>query len=173
MEYIQPLWPAFPELFLLLAVCVILIADLFVKEENRVVTYGLTQAALVVCIFLTWVWATRDPVYTFSGMFVDDLMSDVLKLFVCLTVMLVLAYSRPYIAARGLFRGEFFALMLFATLGMMVMISANHLLVLYLGLELMMLSLYSIVALQRDSAVATEAAMNYFVLGALASGMLL
>ncbi|MEA3156085.1 MAG: NADH-quinone oxidoreductase subunit [Betaproteobacteria bacterium] len=173
MEYIQPLWPAFPELFLLLSVCVILIADLFVRDENRVVIYGLTQGALAACIFLTWAWATREPVYTFSGMFVDDLMSDVLKLFVCLSVMVVLAYSRPYIAARGLFRGEFFALLLFATLGMMVMISANHLLVLYLGLELMMLSLYSIVALQRDSATATEAAMKYFVLGALASGMLL
>jgi NADH-quinone oxidoreductase subunit N len=173
MEFIQPLWPAYPELFLLLAVCVILIADLFVKEENRIVTYGLTQAALVGCIFLTWVWSTREPVYTFSGMFVDDLMSDVLKLLVCISVMLVLAYSRAYIAARGMFRGEFFALILFATLGMMIMISANHLLVLYLGLELMMLSLYSLVALQRDSATSTEAAMKYFVLGALASGMLL
>ena len=173
MEFIQPLWPAFPEIFLLLAVCVILIADLFVKDENRIVTYGLTQAALLGCILLTWAWATREPVYTFSGMFVDDLMSDVLKLLVCLSVMVVLAYSRPYAASRGLFRGEFFVLVLFATLGMMVMISANHLLVLYLGLELMMLSIYSIVALQRDSAIATEAAMKYFVLGALASGMLL
>jgi NADH-quinone oxidoreductase subunit N len=173
MEFISPLWPAFPELFLLLAVCVILIADLFIRDENRIVTYGLTQGALVACIFLIWVWATREPVYTFSGMFVDDLMADVLKLFVCLGVMLLLAYSRPYLAARGMFRGEFFALVLFATLGMMVMISANHLLVLYLGLELMMLSTYSMVALQRDSATATEAAMKYFVLGALASGMLL
>jgi NADH-quinone oxidoreductase subunit N len=173
MQFIQPLWPAFPELFLLLAVCVILIADLFIQEENRIVTYGLTQAALLACVFLIWVWATREPVYTFSGMFVDDLMADVLKLFVCLGVMLLLAYSRPYLAARGMFRGEFFALVLFATLGMMVMISANHLLVLYLGLELMMLSTYSMVALQRDSATATEAAMKYFVLGALASGMLL
>jgi NADH-quinone oxidoreductase subunit N len=173
MEFISPLWPAFPELFLLLAVCVILIADLFIRDENRIVTYGLTQGALFACIFLIWVWATREPVYTFSGMFVDDLMADVLKLFVCLGVMLLLAYSRPYLAARGMFRGEFFALVLFATLGMMVMISANHLLVLYLGLELMMLSTYSMVALQRDSATATEAAMKYFVLGALASGMLL
>src|SRR4029079_16074721 len=85
----------------------------------------------------------------------------------------VLAYSRAYLGSRGMFKGEFFALILFATLGMMIMISANHLLVLYLGLELMMLSLYSLVALQRDSATATEAAMKYFVLGALASGMLL
>jgi NADH-quinone oxidoreductase subunit N len=87
--------------------------------------------------------------------------------------MAILVYARPYLAARGMFRGEFFALVLFATLGMMVMISANHLLTLYLGLELLTLSLYAMVALQRDSAVATEAAMKYFVLGALASGMLL
>ena len=173
MQFIQPLWPAFPEIFLLLAVCVVLIADLFVSDENRIVTYGLTQASLIGCVFLIWAWSSREPVYTFSGMFVGDLMSGVLKLFICLTIMLVLAYARPYAAARGLFRGEFFALVLFATLGMMVMVSANHLLVLYLGLELMMLSTYAMVALQRDSAVATEAAMKYFVLGALASGMLL
>ncbi len=173
MEFILPLWPAFPELFLLIAVCVILVADLYVAEENRIVTYGLTQAALLGCIFLTWAWATPTKVYTFSNMFVDDLMSEVLKLIVLTAVMIVLAYSRSYVAARGMFRGEFFALALFATLGMLIMISANHLLVLYLGLELMMLSLYSMVALQRDSASATEAAMKYFVLGALASGMLL
>jgi NADH-quinone oxidoreductase subunit N len=173
MEFILPLWPAFPELFLLLAVCVILVADLYVADENRIVTYGLTQAALLGCIFLTSVWATPSKVYTFSNMFVDDLMSEVLKLIVLAAVMIVLAYSRAYLSARGMFRGEFFALALFATLGMMVMISANHLLVLYLGLELMMLSLYSMVALQRESAQATEAAMKYFVLGALASGMLL
>jgi NADH-quinone oxidoreductase subunit N len=106
-------------------------------------------------------------------MFVDDVMSDVLKVLVCLGVMMVLVYSRQYLAARGMFRGEFFVLTLFSTLGMMVMISANHLLTLYLGLELMTLSLYAMVALQRESPTATEAAMKYFVLGALASGMLL
>jgi NADH-quinone oxidoreductase subunit N len=106
-------------------------------------------------------------------MFVDDLMADVLKLLTYLGVMVILVYSRPYLAARGMYRGEFYVLVLFATLGMMVMISANHLLTLYLGLELLTLSLYALVALQRDSAVATEAAMKYFVLGALASGMLL
>jgi NADH-quinone oxidoreductase subunit N len=97
----------------------------------------------------------------------------VLKLLTYISVMTMLVYSRAYIAVRGMFRGEFFVLVLFATLGMMVMISANHLLTLYLGLELLSLSLYALVALQRDSATATEAAMKYFVLGALASGMLL
>lgn len=173
MEFIQPLWPAYPELFLLGAVCIVLVADLFVAEENRIVTYGLTLAALGGTFIVTWLTAAAEPVYTFSGTFVSDLMGNVLKLFVCLSGMIVLVYSRPYVTARGMFRGEFFALALFATLGMMVMISANHLLTLYLGLELMTLSLYAMVALQRDSAVATEAAMKYFVLGALASGMLL
>ena len=173
MEYIMPLLPAYPELFLLVMVCVILIVDLFVSDDNRIVTYGLTQASLAGCMAITYLTSRVQPVYTFSGMFVDDLMSDVLKLLVYLGVMVILVYSRAYIAARGMFRGEFFVLALFATLGMMIMISANHLLTLYLGLELLTLSLYAMVALQRDSAIATEAAMKYFVLGALASGMLL
>jgi NADH-quinone oxidoreductase subunit N len=173
MPFITPLLPAYPELFLLVAVCVILVADLFVSDARRVVTYALTQAALIGCFLITYVTAAVEPVTTFSGMFVDDLMADVLKLLIYIGVMVILVYSRPYLTARGMFRGEFFALVLFATLGMMVMISANHLLTLYLGLELLTLSLYAMVALQRDSAVATEAAMKYFVLGALASGMLL
>ena len=173
MQYILPLWPAYPELFLLVMACVILVVDLFVSDDKRIVTYGLTQAALAGCIAITYLTSRLEPAYTFSGMFVDDLMSDVLKLLVYLGVMVILVYSRAYIAARGMFRGEFFMLALFATLGMMVMISANHLLTLYLGLELLTLSLYAMVALQRDSAIATEAAMKYFVLGALASGMLL
>jgi len=173
MQYITPLLPAYPEIFLLVMVCVVLIADLFVSDDNRVITYALTQLTLAGCIAITYVTASAEPAYTFSGMFVDDVMSDVLKLLTYLGVMATLVYSRAYIAARGMFRGEFFVLALFATMGMMIMISANHLLTLYLGLELLSLSLYSMVALQRDSAVATEAAMKYFVLGALASGMLL
>jgi NADH-quinone oxidoreductase subunit N len=173
MQYILPLWPAYPELFLLLMVCVILVADLFVSDENRIVTYGMTQATLIGCAILTYLTATGEPVYTFSGMFVDDLMSDVLKLMTYIGTVVVLVYSRTYIISRDLFRGEFFVLVLFAVLGMMIMISANHMLTLYLGLELMSLSLYASVALRRDSTVATEAAMKYFVLGALSSGMLL
>jgi NADH-quinone oxidoreductase subunit N len=173
MQYITPLAPAFAELYLLGMVCVILVVDLFVSDDKRVVTYALTQLALAGAFTITFITATGQPVYTFSGMFVDDVMSDVLKLLVYIAVMVMLVYSRPYVAARGMFRGEFFVLAMFSTLGMMVMISANHLLSLYLGLELLSLSLYAMVALQRDSATATEAAMKYFVLGALASGMLL
>ncbi|MBI3068639.1 MAG: NADH-quinone oxidoreductase subunit NuoN [Betaproteobacteria bacterium] len=173
MQYILPLSPAYAEIFLLAMVCVILVADLFVSDDNRIVTYALTQATLIGSAAITFFTLDGETRYTFSGMFVDDLMADVLKLGVYVAVIAMLVYSRAYIAARGMFRGEFFALTLFATLGMMVMISANHLLTLYLGLELLSLSLYSMEALQRDSAAATEAAMKYFVLGALASGMLL
>jgi NADH-quinone oxidoreductase subunit N len=173
MRYILPLEPAYPELFLAAMVCVILVADLFVSDARRAVTYWLTQLALACAFLITLLTSSTEPVTTFSGMFVDDFMADVLKLLTYLGVMTVLVYSRAYAAARGLFRGEFFVLVLFATLGIMVMISAGHLLTLYLGLELFSLALYSLVALQRDSATATEAAMKYFVLGALASGMLL
>ena len=112
-------------------------------------------------------------VLTFSNMFVDDLLADLLKLLVYVSVSMMLIYSRGYLVARGLDKAEFYLLTLFATLGMMVMISAAHFLTIYLGLELMSLSLYALVAIDRDSVRATEAAMKYFVLGAMASGFLL
>ncbi|HRE17933.1 MAG TPA: NADH-quinone oxidoreductase subunit NuoN [Rhodocyclaceae bacterium] len=116
----------------------------------------------------------EQPVYTFSGMFVDDVMGDLLKVFLYLTMLVILVYSRAYVAEREqMAKGEFYVLALFATLGMMVMISANHFLTLYLGLELLSLSLYAMVAMNRDHVASTEAAMKYFVLGALASGFLL
>jgi NADH-quinone oxidoreductase subunit N len=118
--------------------------------------------------------STGDVVYTFSNMFVDDLMADLLKLFLYMTVIVVLFYSRAYVLDRDVMnKGEYYVLALFATLGMMVMISANHFVTIYLGLELLSLSLYAMVAMNRDSVVSTEAAMKYFVLGALASGLLL
>ncbi len=173
MQNILPLWPAYPEIFLLTAACVILLLDLFISDDNRIFTYGLTQLALFACAVIVFMTSSPEPVYTFNGMFVGDLMASVLKLLVCVAVMMILVYGRAYTAVRGMFKGELFTLTLFATLGMMVMISANHLLTLYLGLELLSLSLYAMVALHRDSARSTEAAMKYFVLGALASGMLL
>jgi NADH-quinone oxidoreductase subunit N len=111
--------------------------------------------------------------YTFTRMFVDDPLSDTIKVFAYLAVSATLVYSREYLVSRDLNKGEFYVLALSGLLGMLVMISANHFLTLYLGLELLALSLYALVALQRDSAVATEAAMKYFILGALASGLLL
>ena len=164
---------AAPEIFVLTMVLVILMADLFLPDRFRVWTYIATQVTLIVTAGILLVIGGEDVAYTFNGMYVGDPMSDVLKIAVCVSVAVMLAYSRSYISLRGMYRGEFFALALFATLGMMVMISANHFLVLYLGLELMSLSLYAMVALPRDSGVSTEAAMKYFVLGALASGLLL
>ena len=167
------LLPAAPEIFLLALTSFLLIADLFVPERSRFVTYALAQAALLGCAALTLLSFHSEPVYTFNGMFVDDVLAQISKIFVYASVSLMLAYSRQYLLLRGMFRGEFFALTLFATLGMMVMISAHNFVSLYLGLELQALCLYALVALQRDSPVATEAAMKYFVLGALASGLLL
>ncbi|MDA8328411.1 MAG: NADH-quinone oxidoreductase subunit NuoN [Betaproteobacteria bacterium] len=167
------LMPMLPEIFLLAATCAILITDLFISDQRRFLTYLLSLLTLAVCGWLTFSTATGITAYTMHGMFIDDLLSDTLKLFLYITVAVVLVYSRDYLHLRGLFRGEFFVLVLFATLGMMVMISGGNFITLYMGLELLSLSLYALVAMQRESALAVEAAMKYFILGALASGMLL
>jgi NADH-quinone oxidoreductase subunit N len=168
--------PAYPELWLLVMAPVVLIADLFVKERNRDAAYMLSLMVLVGCVFWTIVTGNLTGLQrttAFNRMFVADTLGHVLKVFSYIAVGVSLVYSRAYLLDRGLYRGEYFALVLFSTLGMMVMISANHFVSLYLGLELMSLSLYALVALNRDSAASTEAAMKYFVLGALASGLLL
>ncbi len=152
MEYeIPDFLLAAPEIILLTMVCVILVVDLFLPDAHRVWTYALSQLSLIGTAVLVFAMGGEEVAYTFNGMFVDDPMADVLKIAVCLTVTVMLAYSRAYVAARDMYRGEFFVLSLFATLGMMVMISANHFLMLYLGLELLSLSLYAMVALPRDS----------------------
>ena len=174
MNFLPPDFsPAYSEIFLLVMVCVVMLADLAAGEKRRYIAYWLTQATLLGCAYLTFTSFTEETTFTFSGMFVDDAMADILKLMVYGTVSAVLIYSHAYISERGIFTGEFFSLILCATLGMMVMISASHFLTLYIGLELLSLSLYALVALRRDSFEATEAAMKFFVLGALASGFLL
>ena len=171
---VPDLLPAAAEIFLALMALVILMIDLRVKDSRRTVTFSLSVATLVGCAFIQFATSTGEIVYTFSNMFVDDLMSDLLKLFLYMTVIMVMFYSRAYVQDReAMNKGEYYVLTLFATLGMMVMISANHFLTIYLGLELLSLSLYAMVAMNRDSVVSTEAAMKYFVLGALASGLLL
>lgn len=165
--------PALPEMFLLTMACIILLADLFISDKNRVLTYLLSLATLGVTAALTVAMHTPETVYTFDGSFVSDTMGDVLKVFVYLVTAVAFIYSRDYLLSRNIFKGEYFVLGLFAVLGMMVLISAHSMLTIYLGLELLSLSLYAMVAFQRDSSKATEAAMKYFVLGALASGMLL
>ncbi len=171
---VPDLLPAAPELFLAFMALVILLVDLTVKDSRRTLTFALAQLALLGCAALQLFTSTGDVVYTFSNMFVDDLMADLLKLFLYMTVIVVLFYSRAYVLDRDVMnKGEYYVLALFATLGMMVMISANSFVTIYLGLELLSLSLYAMVAMNRDSVVSTEAAMKYFVLGALASGLLL
>ena len=170
---INDLYMALPEVFVLGMAMAILLIDLFLSNRNRFITYALSQATLLGAAMITVATHTPAVGYAFSGMFVDDPMSDVLKLMTYLATSMVLIYSRDYITERGMFRGEYFVLTLFAMLGMMVMISGQSMLTLYMGLELLSLCLYSLVALDRDNARATEAAMKYFVLGALASGMLL
>ncbi|WP_455216697.1 NADH-quinone oxidoreductase subunit NuoN [Kaarinaea lacus] len=165
--------PALPEIFLLSAACLILIIDLYLTEKSRVFTYLLSLVSLVVTAAITVTVHSAETVYTFNGSFVSDGMGDVLKIFVYLVTAVVFVYSRPYLEARNLFKGEFYVLGLFGALGMMVLISAHNMLTIYLGLELLSLSMYAMVAFHRDSINASEAAMKYFVLGALASGMLL
>ncbi|MBL8448408.1 MAG: NADH-quinone oxidoreductase subunit NuoN [Dechloromonas sp.] len=171
---VPDLLPAAPELFLAAMASILLLVDLLVKDRRRTLTFALTQLTLVGCFVIQYGVASPQVMYTFSNMFVADLMGTLLKLFLYVTVIVVLFYSRGYILEReSMNKGEYYILALFATLGMMVMISANHFVTIYLGLELLSLSLYAMVAMNRDSVVSSEAAMKYFVLGALASGMLL
>ncbi|HUQ29269.1 MAG TPA: NADH-quinone oxidoreductase subunit NuoN [Usitatibacter sp.] len=167
--------PAMPEIVLLVLASALLLIDAFLSEAERHITYWLTQVALIGTAVLTGLMLATSSasVVTFNGMFVSDMLSQVLKIAVLLTVAFTLMLGRTYLELRGLLKGEFLTLALFGTLGMMVMISAHNFITLFLGLELMTLAQYSLVALQRDSVRATEAAMKYFVLGALSSGLLL
>ncbi|HEV2332411.1 MAG TPA: NADH-quinone oxidoreductase subunit NuoN [Gammaproteobacteria bacterium] len=165
--------PAVPEMFLLGMICFVLIVDVCISDAHRLITYWLSLASVVGTAWLTIAVAQQGSLLTFSGMFVNDAMGNVLKLCTDLVVAVVFIYSRDYLRDRGLFKGEYYILGLTSLLGMMVMISAHNMLTVYLGLELLSLSLYAMVALDRDSAVASEAAMKYFVLGAIASGVLL
>jgi len=171
---VPDLLPAAPEIFMAFMALAILMIDLFVKDSRRALTFGLVQFALFGSLLIQLFTSTGTVDYTFSRMFVDDMMADLLKVLLYVTVSVVLFYSRSYVIDREVMnKGEYYVLALFATLGMMVMISANHFVTVYLGLELLSLSLYAMVAMNRDSVLSTEAAMKYFVLGALASGMLL
>jgi NADH-quinone oxidoreductase subunit N len=165
----------YPEIVLLTMACVIALVDLGVQSKHRTGTYVLTMLTLAVVAALQAMYATSgNTFYGFGNMVVSDAMGNWLKCFATIAVMVTLVYSRPYAADRQMMHGgELFTLSMFALLGMFIMISGNNFLVIYLGLELMTLSSYALVALRRDNATATEAAMKYFVLGAMASGFLL
>jgi len=168
--------PALPEAIVLVGACALMIFDLTIRDEQRRATLAGAQVVLglaaAATLFVLWV-SGGTRYFIFSGLFVADVLGHLLKLVCYLATSAALVYSRQYLADRKLLRGEFITLLLFSLLGMMVMISASSFLTLFLGLELMSLCLYALVALNRDSAVSTEAAMKYFVLGALSSGLLL
>ena len=165
--------PAMPEIVLLSALGIVLLVDLWLKDSQRYITHYLSLLALVAVAATQWtVWQT-ESVTTFGEMYIADGMSQLSKMVMYASLFALFVYSKPYNQAREIFKGEYYTLSLFALLGMSVMASSGHFLVAYVGLELLSLSLYAMIALRRDSAHAAEAALKYFVLGALASGLLL
>ena len=167
------LTPAIPEITLLCVLGVVLLIDLFLNDRNRWITYVLSLVGIVVVAATQVMVWHGQPEAAFSNLFVNDGISQLAKLAMYVGVFVLFIYSRRYLANREIFKGEFYTLTFFALLGMQVMVSANHFLTLYVGLELLSLALYAMVALRRDNLQATEASLKYFVLGALASGLLL
>jgi NADH-quinone oxidoreductase subunit N len=174
--------PLYPEVFLTIAACAILLIDMFAKDNKRFLTYVLSLLSLAGCAWLTLnQYDSGVTSFAFSHgnsyMFVSDPMANLLKLVTYVVMGITLVYARRYSTDRGMIGGElggeFYVLALFSLLGQMVMISGSNFLVIYLGLELMSLALYALVAMRRNHSVSTEASMKYFILGALASGFLL
>ena len=173
-EFTQPnLLPALPEIVMLAMICLVLIVDLFLSQEKRWISLLLSVLTLVLTAVAVIAVAPVDSVSTFGGSFILDQLAVTLKIAVCVVVILVFIYSRDYLVDHEIYKGEYYVLGLCATLGMMIMISAHSLLLIYLGLELLSLSLYAMIAFNRNSKSASESAMKYFVLGAMASGILL
>jgi NADH-quinone oxidoreductase subunit N len=162
-----------PEFYLVAAACLLLLLDAFMKPEQRPMLHWLSIAVLLVAMYLVVAGQPSQPVTAFGGMFIRDGVSEILKVFALLSTVLVFVYAKPYLQDRKLFVGEFYTLTIFAVIGIMLLVSAGNLIMVYLGLELLTLSSYALVALNRDSRLSSEAAIKYFVLGALASGMLL
>ncbi|HRP23248.1 NADH-quinone oxidoreductase subunit NuoN [Thauera sp.] len=174
MNFVVPdFYPAAAEIFVAVMALVIMLASTFARSIARGLSYHLTQATLIAAAFITIFTMEGEVVYTFSNLFISDLMGDFLKLMIYFSTAIALLYGRAYLADRKIDKPEFYLLALLMTLGMMVMVTANHMLPMYIGLEMMSLALYTMVAFDRDSPRSTEAAMKYFVLGALASGLLL
>ena len=174
MNFVVPdFYPAAAEIFVAVMALVIMLASTFARSVARNLAYLLTQATLIAAAFITIFTMEGEVVHTFSNLFISDLLGDVLKLMIYFSTAIALLYGRGYLADRKIDKPEYYLLALLMTLGMMVMVTANHMLPMYIGLEMMSLALYTMVAFDRDSARSTEAAMKYFVLGALASGLLL
>ncbi|MCJ7592938.1 MAG: NADH-quinone oxidoreductase subunit NuoN [Woeseiaceae bacterium] len=164
---------AAPEMVLLGLICLVLIADLFTDDEHRVRTFWISILALVAIFFVIDGTATESRTVIFSGSYVSDPLSQILKMAAVIFVGITFLYSRDYLRANEIHKGEFYLLGLIGLLGMMIMMSANSMLTVYLGLETLALSLYALVAIDRNNVTSAEAAMKYFILGAIASGCLL
>ena len=174
MNFTMPLfYPAHVEIYTLAFTCIALLAELFFAQRCKSIAYYVAQMSLVIVMGITLSQIGQPSAVTFSGLFINDDVARLLKLFIELSVFMAFVYSRQYLEETNIPRGEFYILGLFSTLGMMVLVSAHSLLTIYLGLELLSLPLYAMVALRRDNANASEAAIKYFVMGAIASGMLL
>ena len=163
---------ALPELFLLSAIAIILLFDLFISDRLKHITYYLSQLALLLTGFLAFNLIGESAII-FSGTFVLDTLGSTFKVFILGFAIIALAYTRHYLKVHDLLRNEYFILAMMSILGMLIMVSGHSLLTLYLGLEIMSLSLYALIATARDRTAAIEAALKYFVLGAIASGLLL
>lgn len=164
---------AAPEMVLLGLLCVVLVTDLFVNDEHRNITFWLSMASLAITLWVLLATAPDARTVVFSGAYVSDAMSQAMKIAVVGFVAVAFLYARDYLRANDLHKGEYYVLGMFGLLGMMIMISANSMLSMYLGLETLALSQYALVAFDRNNANSSEAAMKYFVLGAIASGALL
>ena len=164
---------ALPEIFMLAAASVVLLIGLYTGRKAETLAYVLSLAALITTAVLVYSTPASRESFAFGGMYLNDPLAQAIKLFACVTVAAVMMYARPYLRQRASLSAEFYALGLFATMGTLVMASAHNFVLIYLGLELLSLCLYALVAFVRDSRDASEAAIKYFVLGAIASGMLL
>lgn len=174
MNFVIPSFaPAIPEIVLLTLTSLLLVADTIWSKRSEFATYYATQAILLITAVLIFTSFTTETILTFSGSFVRDTMADVLKLAIVFISMGIFAFSREYLLQKKFYSGEYFTLGLFGVLGMFVMVSANNLITMYLGLEIMSLAMYAMIAMRKDNQFALESAMKYFVLGALATGMLL
>jgi NADH-quinone oxidoreductase subunit N len=162
-----------PEIALLVGTLIVLMVSLFAGRNSENVTYTLSLVTLIGMVFLFLRGIDRPDVVLFEGMYVHDGLAKLIKVLICITVAAIFVYARPYLLSIKNSRPEFYVLGLFATLGMLVMASAQNFITIYLGLELLSLCLYALVAYIRDSNDAPEAAIKYFVLGAIASGLLL
>ncbi|MFY7698465.1 MAG: NADH-quinone oxidoreductase subunit NuoN [Legionella sp.] len=164
---------ALPEIILLTTACLALLSDLFFRNKLKFISYYCSLAGLFLAGLMSYCLLERGTVIAFHGLFIGDCLAQLMKIFICMTVFLSFIYAKEYVVQKGISFGDYYVMGLFSTLGMMVLVSAHSLLTIYLGLELLSLPLYAMVAITRNNSISSEAAMKYFVMGAMASGILL